>query len=989
MIQVTQFYDRSAQNRQSASRYFCEDLKLSKGQAKGMTAADYLAVGVGQYAGKCADFLGMGGVQADKDNFRALEHNENPLTGERLTARNNTTRQEDRWNAETGQVEKEMVANRRSGADFCFIVPKTLSVAMAENPGDFRSACLRAINASWRETICEMEALAKVRVRKGGAQEDRHTGNLIYVPVIHEDARPVGSDVPDPYYHVHVFVFNATHDPVEGRIKALEMSDLVRHADDFDGFFMARLEQRLTALGIGTERTIDAKGRQSFELTSVAKEVRDLFSKRHAHIAEQVKKQEKELERSVNAIVRAAAKQGKRLDYDEVYAKQKERLGVMTRQEKLKSLGPEAKLQALRDQMTPEIRASLQAEAVMAAPRRGWLTAEQAQKEVMQSAFKTVSAAHELKVQAEVLRRSGGEALPGVREFTRGPEFVRLNQAGAITTRFVHEEERQMRAICRQGWDRHAPLGDGRDWKIRDERVRNAPDQAAAVRFLCASRDLVMDVSGIAGAGKSSMLKEVVAHLEGQGRSVFLLAPTSPATDNLRKDDFRRIGTLQAFQVNRLAQEAAAGQVIVVDESSLVSVPQMRWALDYARRERCRVILAGDSEQHHSVERGDAVRILEQSASVRSVELSTNYRARPAYLKAAVVDLWEGRKEEGWQKLDDHGDIREEADIDELRTQAVEQHLKARRAGETSILACPIHAEAREITKVVREAERAEGLIAQESHRVTRIKKLPLEGLELKDPIHYQSGRVVAFHTKVNGGYRPGELWRVAESEDGTLRLCRGEQRKAFDPSLKGKWDLYESAEMALSVGDQIRITEGFKEGGIAFKNNELAKVAAIEGEKITLDDDRSITRDFARLDQGVCITSYATECRTVDQIVPVLPMRAFAQVNDEAWYVLVSRARHRVVAFTDCKEALHEQVMLDGDRKSVWEHERDERRRQQQESNWARQPDKAQVADLQKGAIKRTQEAARSAEQHARHVDLAPARKRQQGQSLEHGMGM
>jgi hypothetical protein len=116
--------------------------------------------------------------------------------------------------------------------------------------------------------------------------------------------------------------------------------------------------------------------------------------------------------------------------------------------------------------------------------------------------------------------------------------------------------------------------------------------------------------------------------------------------------------------------------------------------------------------------------------------------------------------------------------------------------------------------------------------------------------------------------------------------------------------------------------------------------------------------------------------------------MRAFAQVNDEAWYVLVSRARHRVVAFTDCKEALHEQVMVDGDRKSVWEHERDERRRQQEERDTARQPDKAQVTDLQKGAIKRAQQAARTREATSGEDDPAEAPSRQRGQSYGHGMG-
>jgi conjugative relaxase-like TrwC/TraI family protein len=949
MIQVTQFYDRQGSgNRASASRYFCEDLE----EAKGMTAADYMAVGVGRYEGKCAEHLGLAGIQADKDNFRALELNEHPMNGERLTARRNTVRQEDRWDNQAGLVVQETVANHRTGIDLCFIVPKTMSMVRAENPGQVQDAFDRIIDRAWNETMAEMEALAKTRVRTEGRDEDRVTGNLIYVRIDHEDARPVGDEVPDPYRHRHTFIFNATYDPVEQRVKAAQLHDLVRHADHYNAFFMARLEAGLTALGVGTERTVDAKGRQSFELSSVSAEGKELFSKRHAQAMMALEREGKDLEKSTLAILRAAAKVGKRLEYDEVYAKQKERLGYDARQKKLKGLRPEEKLGALRDQMTPEIRASLQWDAVTAAPRRNWQTVEGAQREVMHAAFKHASSAHELKVAAEVLLRSGGEALPSAREFVRGPEFVRLNEEGIVTTKFVQAEERQMRCLARQGWGQHEPLGGGRVWEIQDERVRDAPDQAAAVRFLCESRDLVMDVSGIAGAGKTTMLKEVVSHLEPEGTEVFLLAPTSPATDNLRGDGFRHVDTLQGFQLNVMAQEAAKGQVLIVDESSLVSVPQMRWVLDYASRNGCRVILAGDSEQHHSVERGDAVRILEASFSVRSVELSTNYRAKPAYLKAAVTDLWEGRKEEGWQKLDEHGDIREVADLSEMRAQGVAAHLEAVRAGKTSILACPIHAEAREITKVVREAEKAQGLIAQENHRVTRIKKLPLEGLELKDPIHYQPGRVVTFHNRVKGGFCPGEKWKVREvAEGGTVQLERGGVAKAFDPSLKGKWDLYECSEMELSVGDQVRVTEKFKEQGTVFNNNDIARVSAIDAQKITLADGRSMERAFARIDQGVCVTSYATECRSVDQIVPLLPMRAFAQVNDESWYVLVSRARHKVIALTDCKEALHEQVMVDGDRKSVWEHERETQRRQERER--ARSEEMTHEADLQAGALK------------------------------------
>jgi ATP-dependent exoDNAse (exonuclease V) alpha subunit len=142
-----------------------------------------------------------------------------------------------------------------------------------------------------------------------------------------------------------------------------------------------------------------------------------------------------------------------------------------------------------------------------------------------------------------------------------------------------------------------------------------------------------------------------------------------------------------------------------------------------------------------------------------------------------------------------------------------------------------------------------------------------------------------------------------------------------FSPKSKGKWNVYESDDMQLSVGDQVRITEGFNERGVTFKNNDIAKVAAIDSGRVTLDDGRSIRRDFMHLDQGVCITSYATQCRTVRQVVALAPISSFAELDAKTFYVLASRATHRAIFFTDCKEAFKEAVLRPGDRKSVLEY--------------------------------------------------------------------
>jgi hypothetical protein len=120
---------------------------------------------------------------------------------------------------------------------------------------------------------------------------------------------------------------------------------------------------------------------------------------------------------------------------------------------------------------------------------------------------------------------------------------------------------------------------------------------------------------------------------------------------------------------------------------------------------------------------------------------------------------------------------------------------------------------------------------------------------------------------------------------------------------------------MQVSVGDQIRITAGFREGKNAFKNNDIAEVREITDTELVLNDGRRMRRDGARIDQGVCITSYASQCRTVDQVV------ALADGADaKGWYASLSRARDAMHVYTRDKAALRQSVMYLGERTSIWE---------------------------------------------------------------------
>lgn len=869
---------------------------------------EHLSSGLRKLMGKTWNKLGMESREVSREVFDKLEGNLHPVTGERLTARMNTTRMEN----------GKEVDNRRSGMDLCFNCPKTLSEVWMENPGEFADQIMAVFLVARDKAMVLAEELACT----GRGDEKKVTGNLLYMSVVHEDARPVGMNVPDPHLHCHNFIFNVTWDAEEGRFKAVETRDIVKYAETIDAVFMSELEKGLSELGIGTERTPDGR---SFEITGVFG--KDIFSKRRNEILKYERQHQDKVEILTKMEIREAKRKGKTLDYDRVKANVRIRIGNQLSQRK-KQIPVAEKLAALRAQMTPEIKESLQKRQVLSAPRKDWLSPEEAKREVLFSAFKNYSVAHEFKIAATLLRSAGGKmGLNEALDYARSGAFIRLDDEGHVTTEEVKREEDEMRKTVREGWDQCQPV----KWDVVDEKFVLALDQLRAIRFILNSKDRYMNVSGIAGAGKTTLLKETVRKLDEQKITYVMLAPTS-ASEKKLKEDFPDAMTLQGFEKaiegcgKTFGVALPKGSFIFVDESSIVSVPQMARLTKWIKENDCRLVTLGDSAQHNAPERGDAMRILEESKSIRGEALKETYRAKVKHLKQSVLDLKAGgkRREKAFNSLQVHGDIKEIEDINSLREAALATHMDVLRAGKVSILACPVHEEARAMAEVVRETLKREGKLGGD-YDVMRLQRIDKEKEELKDPLYYQPGRVIIFRSKVFGGFKPGEKWtvidRFTQENEATFKVSRGNEIRYFRPCSPGEWGVYEPSWIRLADGDQVRVTEGFKGyRGDKFKNNDILKVKQVLSNSIEFEDGRVMDRDLVHLDQGYCVTSYATQCRTVYQMVALAPILSLRLLSAKTFYVLASRATHRAVFYTDCTEGLREAVLRKGERISVYD---------------------------------------------------------------------
>src|SRR5206468_12253592 len=100
-------------------------------------------------------------------------------------------------------------------------------------------------------------------------------------------------------------------------------------------------------------------------------------------------------------------------------------------------------------------------------------------------------------------------------------------------------------------------------------------------------------------------------------------------------------------------------QVLWVDEAGFLSVRQMLEVQEFAVAYDGLLVVTGDTKQHHSVQWGDALRILERSGTIRQAVLSKIHRQGIPALREAIENLSKGRTREGFDKLDKFGAIQE------------------------------------------------------------------------------------------------------------------------------------------------------------------------------------------------------------------------------------------------------------------------------------------------------------------------------------------
>jgi conjugative relaxase-like TrwC/TraI family protein len=865
------FTAKPQKNRAAATTYFDEHLSHNDYYAQNESQA-------GHWIGQGAERMGLNpGDSVTRDVFLKLCDNLHPVTGEQLTP--------------------QQFRQRRVFFDFQCAPPKSVSI-LAVTMNDRR--IIQAHQEASTIALRELEQFAATRIRKGGIEDrDRVTGNLVGAAFLHTSSRAL-----DPQLHTHFVLSNATWDNTERRWKALQTSAMFDAIHYGTAVYRNELAKRLHQLGYSLRRTSSA-----FEIEGVSPGLIDQFSKRSKERDAAVAREEQRLGRKLSrneiahVVHQTRPKKLKGATDDQVRQQQLGEIGFFEKRALRKVVrAANGQPQVSLWRVTP---ANATAHGV---------TAREAIEHGVGHVFERASVAPQHKIlEAALVKGCGQLHLPLLKNaLAERSELVRVGSE--FSTRDILTKELSLIRTVNATINTVAPMT-----SRYEPPDRLGPDQRKALEHVLASTDRFTGFRGLAGTGKSTVLVEVGRVLRDEGLTPVFCAPTASGADTLRKDNLPSM-TLARLLTDATAQRPLSRRsVIVLDEAGAVGLDDMVKVFDLAMSRGARVVLSGDTGQHGSVARGDALRILEQYSSYRFSELTTIRRQKPAAFRQVVELAAAKQTDRAFAKLVELGAVTEAATDDgQLYQRAAEAYLSATKQGRSALLVSPTWAEIEAVTEKVREVLKVEGVVTQDEQTVCVFDSLSWTQAQKKNTSQYEPGQRLRFVRKTRIFDR-GETVEIQAVLENGLRVRRpvGTEVDFIPAGAAASFDVGESRELKVAAGDWLLLQANH---GKEFINGERVQVREISGGRITLTDGRVLPSTFNTFAHGYAVTSHSSQSKTVDDVLLVASSRSFGAVNREQFYVSISRGRKRVQVFTDDTELLAHRVTDSNERKAAVE---------------------------------------------------------------------
>jgi conjugative relaxase-like TrwC/TraI family protein len=846
----------------------------------------------GEWQGQLAERWGLTG-EVNEQQFARMSEGQHPETGEQLV-RHQTARE---YENERGQMVRSM--EHRAGWDATFSAPKSVSLTALVG-GDDRIR--EAHRESVKTALDEMEKYVQARI--GGNVPAQTTGAWAVAKFEHDSSRPV-EGYAAPQLHTHAVVFNVT-ETADGNTRALQPQELYKTQQYATAVYRSELAARLQGMGYEIERGEHGQP----EIKGYSREYLEASSPRREQIKEQLREQGRSGPEAAEIAAHQTRDAKQPLSHDEVRERHQAMASVHGQQ-------PQRVIEEAAQRPGVELK-----------PEQSKLVAHEGMSYAKERGMEREAVTDERSLMRDALKHTMGEArLPEIKaEFEKRVQSSELIEvprreglAGrAFTTGEMQGYERELIDRMKSSQGNRDVLADG---QTRQQTMEQHPhlslSQRNAVDTVLTSRDQMMALEGVAGAGKTTSLAAVREAAVRAGYEVEGLAPTSRAAQKLGESGMAT-ETLQRHLTRGDRVDDGQKRLYVVDESSMASTKQMHTFVERLK-ENDRVLFVGDTRQHEAVEAGRPYAQL-QEAGLRTAHLDEIIRQKDPALKGAVEQLARGEVRDAIGNLNQQGRVHEIGDRHERIAEIAREYV---RQPENTLVVSPDNESRREINNHIHRAMQDSGQVKGEEHPIAVLyARQDITGADRQHAQNYEQGDVIRYSKGSKPlGIEAGEYARVerTDRESNTVTVTRksGEEL-SYDPRRLQGVTVYRETERTFAEGDRVQMTAPYHEQKLA--NRELGTVDKIDGDgnlKLKMDSGREVefnAKQHPHLDYGYAVTSHSSQGQTADRVlIHVDSSQAHGELlNSRMAYVSVSRAQFDVQMYTNDAKTLGQQLSRD-----------------------------------------------------------------------------
>jgi conjugative transfer relaxase protein TraI len=479
--------------------------------------------------------------------------------------------------------------------------------------------------------------------------------------------------------------------------------------------------------------------------------------------------------------------------------------------------------------------------------------------------------------------------------------------------------------------------------------------QRNAIFLGLSTQDRFIGVQGIAGSGKTTMMRLLQEQAVKVGYQVIGVAPTHVAVHKLNEainpvlTRFEKAG-IPAMTVHKFLgddeTEYSDKTLLIVDESSMLGNRLFNDIQEKVVKRGIRAMFAGDKGQNPAIDSGKPFELSMATKQFHYVMMPEIQRQKdPTYQKAVHAAAKKDIKGsfEHLEKINPKDHVQRHAQFcDHPSTSSVvevpiQKKNKASRIEITlkkiyqsvandyltripkqrdhTFVVAHAHEDRHEIDALIRSGLKSQGVIEKEEVKTERFIHKNLDQVDLLHTKNLQKDDVLLF-SRSFGAAKAGDYWRVqATMPKGNQLRCvtQAGDTITINPAklaIKTQMTVLQSAPSNLSVGDRVRLRKtNLKRGWVA---NRSYQVEHIDGSMITLnhkDHPLLIVDTKEKQDQhwdyAYTNTSYGIQGEDDQFAIGLeLSIRTRATTH-QAHYVDITRAKQQVTLYTDDKAKL------------------------------------------------------------------------------------